>query len=467
MSLAEKLKDSVSQCFIQRTDAMLAELAPPDAVRDHIQAYAVRRSAEITELADALGDPEDETELYRSAGFLWLELKTEWVRYNQTMQYQVARRGEAETTVFAKGAVCADLIGAIEPLLLPSDLEMLTTLSAEPLDFGKADVTQIRRLLAHQDRVMSQIGRIFASASSARNSTIPQETLEARSSFAAELRPGSLTRVAARYERLLGDLLKETEDALVLPHELLLPAYKGAVEQQSADLGRRVQLVTDAPDNVPIDMRIARALEDCVARAARALITQTAAAIDAVPTLLLRLSASSDETRITLECDRQTAPLAGAAVAELEEVAKRIDARVAATSGEADGRSSIVISLARLSGGNPFVAIPGARWPLCVRSSSVAVVSGAVAAFVDVRAEQAGSPACFVRVELSPGHTVVLGCDGAPEEVCGLVLPSSAAPVTEAAKFDFCVLTSSTTFGVLTERAIDALRPAPVLVAAA
>ena len=163
--LAERLHNAVSNGLIEHVEVMLTEVACTAEVRSIVTEYARSKIAAVTELTDALGDPEDEPELYRSAAFLWLELKAEWVRFNQTMQYQVARRGEAEMTVFTKGAVTSEVLSRIEPLLLPSDVEVLTTMSAEPLQFGKPDITQIKRFLAHQDDLMRHIGRIFRSAS--------------------------------------------------------------------------------------------------------------------------------------------------------------------------------------------------------------------------------------------------------------------------------------------------------------
>jgi hypothetical protein len=86
--------------------------------------YAQERSAAIRTLAQALGQPENEAELYPAIAAFWLELRFDWQRHNEVMNYASARMMELPR-VAGHGAVCSAILGRLEDLLLPEHRDQL------------------------------------------------------------------------------------------------------------------------------------------------------------------------------------------------------------------------------------------------------------------------------------------------------------------------------------------------------
>ena len=138
-NLANKITEHLeSTCFQDSAREMLSDLLQGEDL-DGLLRYAQDKSELVLELVDALGDEEDEEELYRTITDLWLELKFEWARYNQVMNYQCARQGMAKPEVMGRGGVCSSVISFIERLLRPRDIASLTSFVASPLDLAGSD----------------------------------------------------------------------------------------------------------------------------------------------------------------------------------------------------------------------------------------------------------------------------------------------------------------------------------------
>lgn len=95
--------------------------------------YTGARVSAMRDLASAMGDADDEIELYRTLAAFWLELRFEWQRNNEVMNYQTVLRGAADPRVIAEGSVGSFLLSRIETLLDPSHLEMLGRYAQELL----------------------------------------------------------------------------------------------------------------------------------------------------------------------------------------------------------------------------------------------------------------------------------------------------------------------------------------------
>jgi hypothetical protein len=93
-------------------------LALPDGSLSDLRLYAKERSAGIQTLAEALGQPEDEPELYTTIASLWLELRFEWQRHNEVMNYAAVRETPLPQ-VASHGSVCSAILERLENLLLP------------------------------------------------------------------------------------------------------------------------------------------------------------------------------------------------------------------------------------------------------------------------------------------------------------------------------------------------------------
>jgi hypothetical protein len=134
--LATKITEHLQgTCFRKNAEEMLSDLLEGQDLQDLLR-YADDKSELVMELVDALGAEEDEEELYRTITDLWLELKFEWARYNQVMNYQCARQGAAKPQVMGRGGVCSSVISFIEQLLRPRDIASLTNFVASPLDLA-------------------------------------------------------------------------------------------------------------------------------------------------------------------------------------------------------------------------------------------------------------------------------------------------------------------------------------------
>lgn len=95
--------------------------------------YTAARVAAIRDLASAMPEPDDEVELYRTLAAYWLELRFEWQRNNDVMNYQTVLRGTAEPRVTAEGSVGSFLLSRIETLLDPAHLDLLSHFAVELL----------------------------------------------------------------------------------------------------------------------------------------------------------------------------------------------------------------------------------------------------------------------------------------------------------------------------------------------
>jgi len=460
MSLAEKLKRGTAEGLLDTVEAMLAEAGVAAHVETAIREYARSKIVAITELADALADPEDEDELYRSAAFLWLELKAEWVRYNQTMQYQVARRGEAEPTVFVKGSVCAQFLARIEPLLLPCDVDMLTNMSAEPLQFGKTDIARIRRFLAHQDEVMTQIGRLFQAASQSPLST----TLEDAARDGRRL-PNKLEALAERYERLQEAMIRETQDALLVPYELLWPTHLSAIEDAATAHSLRVQVSSATGESTRFDLRLARAAEDLLGASARALFELVATGGEGHANVCLTVTNDDRATSYALWSDHAASRWSDHAASPAREALLALAERSRATPvfADLDERAMLTVTVPheRLARAEHFVVIGGGAVALCAPDSDVEEVIAAndaspAARVIDLCA--AHEPAASVlRIRLRSDLCVEVRCPVAARRVRGLVLPATSAPELAAGAFDYAVISAAGVFGVLEPRALALL----------
>lgn len=471
MSFANKLKDVVTQELLDAVEAMLGEAGASPEVAAALHAYASSKIASIHELADAMADPEDEPELYRSAAFLWLELKSEWVRYNQTMQYQVARRGEADTALMLKGAACSAVLARIEPLLLPGDVDVLTTMSAEPLQFGRADAERVRRFLAHQDKVMAHLGRIFQAAS---QGPLPAPLAQLEGELGRL--PKRLEDLASRYEQLLDAMIRETRDAMLLPYDLLWASHRQTIEDAGTEAGMRLQISNATSEGTRFDLRFARVAEDFIGSAARALLELVSTGDVGHANFGLTVTHDDHGTSYALWSDRvattwaerATSPARSALLARLD--------RFSATAIMMDQGEQALVTISvpreRAKDAEHFLIVPGSAVPLCVPSSDVDEAANDTAPVLPVAVVDLCPPGVaavrILRVRLGRNARAEIRCPMAPRLVRGLVLPSTTAADLAEAGFDFAVVSAAGVFGLLEAHVVARLRAAegPLEVAA-
>jgi len=102
----------------------LSDLKLSDTELADLKRYAEERSWAIQALAQALVHPEDEPELYPTIAALWLELRFDWQRHNEVMNYAATRLTPLPRVV-GHGAVTSGILARLEDLLLPQHREQL------------------------------------------------------------------------------------------------------------------------------------------------------------------------------------------------------------------------------------------------------------------------------------------------------------------------------------------------------
>jgi hypothetical protein len=111
-AIGDMLTSAVSS--LKLSDADLADL----------RLYAEERSWAIQAIAQALIELEDEPELYPTIAALWLELRFDWQRHNEVMNY-AASRMKPLPRVVGHGAFSSAILWRLEDLLLPQHRDQL------------------------------------------------------------------------------------------------------------------------------------------------------------------------------------------------------------------------------------------------------------------------------------------------------------------------------------------------------
>ena len=123
----ERLLGVADDTVIQpAVDSLLREVALDPATEATVRDYALGRVTAVRELAQAMPEADDEVELYRTVAAYWLELRFEWQRNNEIMNYQTVMRGHADPRVVAEGAIGSFMLARVEECLDVSHQELLT-----------------------------------------------------------------------------------------------------------------------------------------------------------------------------------------------------------------------------------------------------------------------------------------------------------------------------------------------------
>lgn len=215
----------------------------PFGVDARLRMYANERLLAVYHLVDALGDPDDEQELYGLICNLWLELRMEWTRYNQVMQYQLIRGGECDLELVARGGVCSAILGWLEGCLGPKDQEFLVDLAADPMAAGAQDSRRFQRLLSHQQRSVDALEQALTTA---------ERPLHAMPAVDPDA-----------YRRDIESLRQSAADAKHIPIDLVWPQLEGTVLDR-ADTGAWFVRLRHDRDTTRIDPRWVGPLGDAL-----------------------------------------------------------------------------------------------------------------------------------------------------------------------------------------------------------
>jgi hypothetical protein len=127
----ELVSDSATHIASAESAAAAVGLAAAD--RQRLLDNALETSRAVRDLANALSEPDDEEELYRVIAALWLQLRFEWQRHNDVMNYAAVVNSPLPA-VAAEGCIGSALLEQLESLLLP---EHLAAMSGYAIDLLK------------------------------------------------------------------------------------------------------------------------------------------------------------------------------------------------------------------------------------------------------------------------------------------------------------------------------------------
>jgi len=144
-SLASQLAHIADQTIISSDiRAITQSIDLSDDASEQVVADSLRLCADITALADAMNEAEDEVELYRSLAALWLELRFEWQRHNLVANYETIRSGTCPPMVLVRASATSYVLQRIETLLAREHLDRLGDSAVDLLETLREDVDRSR-----------------------------------------------------------------------------------------------------------------------------------------------------------------------------------------------------------------------------------------------------------------------------------------------------------------------------------
>jgi hypothetical protein len=459
-ALRDRLLSAIDEGLLAAIQPMIEGAELPREIEPNLRTYLESKIAAVRELAGALGEPEDEAELYRSVAFLWLELKFEWVRFNQVMQYQTVRDGQASPLVFAKGSACADVLAKAEAVLSPRDVSTLTDISAEPLRFGRPDLDRIRRFLAHHEGTIARIDRLMLSASSAYEGLVD---VAAKPDTPEPLKD-RITGLVGRYEDALSAIHDDVCAILSMDLGLAWEEIAARIEGMAEELGRRVQVTLVAAPGQRIDSRLLAVLRDVVLGSAQVLLTAGAGTDErharGLPLhdhVVCELEEVSGGHRCVVRHDAVDLPAKlndDAALRGVFEALRRSVPEGAVEVERIDHGALIATRLPSVGGFaiGELLVLEAQPRPLAVRTAWVESIRSAARSAAEIDLHDASRPGLVVSLAPPGGARVVLRVDAIGPSVRSVVLPATTEHVTAPWLYDGVIRASARVLPVLGER---------------
>ena len=231
--LARRLKGVVGESFLDdlvNGVAGTAKLSPAEV--DRFYRYARVKVEGLQSLATTLDDPEDVEELHDSLVTMWIELRSEWARYNKTVNYRRLIHDEEDMFLSALGAACSNILKTIEPLI-PNEIHRLTDFAAAPLPamsrsgrFADTNVEDRKLATSSVEPLVTDLVRLIRDMQA-------DETVAATPAWQAQL-----VSYGDRFERMLWEPGVPTEVAKVALEERLLRLG----QRQSLPFAPRIQI---------------------------------------------------------------------------------------------------------------------------------------------------------------------------------------------------------------------------------
>ncbi len=123
-----RLKDEAQTKNLREALETWPDAQPGDVER--VVKWAVALRDDLTTLISEIGDPEEVT---MTVAINYIELKSRWIGLNTKMNYQTFRTGKCDSMTALRGAAISNLVGRIEELLTPGDIDQITQFLSEPV----------------------------------------------------------------------------------------------------------------------------------------------------------------------------------------------------------------------------------------------------------------------------------------------------------------------------------------------
>jgi hypothetical protein len=85
---------------------------------------------ELLTLLRTIDDPE---QIIETLAINYIELKTKWIALNTKANYHIFRTGAPDAAAAFRGCGCSLLLGDVERLLMPSDIQKITEFLSQPV----------------------------------------------------------------------------------------------------------------------------------------------------------------------------------------------------------------------------------------------------------------------------------------------------------------------------------------------
>lgn len=132
--------DRMEEALKTTVEAMEAD----STTAKRLEQYMREKVEGIHDLADALSQTEDRDDLYRTLAHFWIELRVEWDRYNNVMNFQLMSGGEQDPVVVAKGTACSEILTWLEEVMEEEDLSAMAEFCSEPLEKIREEIARLQ-----------------------------------------------------------------------------------------------------------------------------------------------------------------------------------------------------------------------------------------------------------------------------------------------------------------------------------
>lgn len=103
------------------------------AVVQELNEYAESRLGKLRLAAEAMSDPDDETDLRNCLVYWYVEAKSEWFQFNTRINYNLSRKGEFDPVLVYKAGIGSAILADLESIFDDHEIDVLAEYLFQPL----------------------------------------------------------------------------------------------------------------------------------------------------------------------------------------------------------------------------------------------------------------------------------------------------------------------------------------------